>query len=130
MLKTVIAALAILIAPQLAAVQVAQAGKTNNAGSVATVSAEAAEQTGLIRDTTVIETNGHGWKQRLATSKIAGCKSQFKLADLDRDGVLDQSEIAYYNSSIRSAKQPVLRDGGRPNQAEFIADCSSVSAHE
>jgi hypothetical protein len=95
-------------------------------------SVEAAAQTGLQKDTTATEQNSpaDGSKQRIAMSKLETCKSQFKLADLDGDGVLDQTEIAHYNSSIRSEKQPILPDGDRLNEAGFIAACSSSSAHE
>jgi hypothetical protein len=68
------------------------------------VSAEAADQTGYPAD---------GSKQRLATARLGGCESQFKLADLNGDGVLDAGETKYYNSSIRSEKQPVTSEDVR-----------------
>jgi hypothetical protein len=121
------------LAPRVPALGAAQAAQSSDAGSGATtVTAEAADQTGLKQGTTAIETNSpaDGSKQRLVTAKLEGCKSQFKLADLNGDGVVDAGEIAHYNSSIRSEKQPALPDGDRFNEAGFIAACSSASAHE
>jgi hypothetical protein len=71
-----------------------------------------------------------GSKEQLATAKLEACKSQFKLADRNGDGVLDESEIALFNSSIRHEDQPVLPDGDRLNEAGFIAACSAIGAHE
>lgn len=122
-----------LLAPELTLPRAAQAAENSNAtGGVAAVSAEAADQTGLKTGTTTIGTKSpaDGSKQRLATAKLEGCKSQFGLADLNGDGVLDQSEIAHYNSSIRAGNQPILTDGDRLNEAGFIAACSTVGAHE
>ena len=122
-----------LLAPQLTALEAAQAAESSDVvGNVTPVSAEAADQTGLKKGTTAIETSSPagGSKQRLVTAKLEGCKSQFKLADLNGDGVLDDGEIAHYNSSIRSEKQPVLPDGDRLTEAGFIAACGSASAHE
>jgi hypothetical protein len=123
---------AIGIAPGMTVLRVAQAAESSNAGGGVPVSAEAADQTGLKKGTTVIETNSpaDGSKQHLASAKLEGCKSQFKLADQNGDGVLDAGEIAHYNSSIRSEKQPALPESGRFNEAGFIAACSTIGAHE
>ena len=120
---------AALLGPQLTALNAAE---TSTGGSVAPVSAEAADQTGLKKGTTTIDKKSpaDGSKELLATAKLEGCKSQFKLADLNGDGVLDQKEVEHYNSSIRSDKQPVLPDDDRLNEAVFIAACGAVGAHE
>jgi hypothetical protein len=123
---------AIGIAAGMAVLRAARAAEgSNDAGSVL-ASAEAADQTGLKQGTTTIETNNpaDGSKQRLATARLGGCKSQFKLADLNGDGVLDAGETKHYNSSIRSDKQPVVPEDARLDERGFIAACSTVSAHE
>ena len=110
---------------------VLRAAENGEAVASSGVSIEAADQTELQKNAT-IEKNSptDGSKQRIAISKLESCKSQFKLADLNGDGVLDQTEIAHYDSSIRSEGQPLLPDGDRLNEAGFIAACSAVSAHE
>ena len=120
---------AALLAPQLTALHAAE---TSTAGSVAPVSAEAADQTGLKKGTTTIDKKSpaDGSKELLATAKLEGCKSQFNLADQNGDGLIDQSELAHYNSSIRHEDQPVLTDGDRLNEADFIAACSAIGARE
>ncbi len=108
--------------------QVLQAAESSNEGGVST---EAADQTGLNKGTKIIEKSPiDGSKLQLETAKLAGCKSQFKLSDLNGDGVLDQKEIEHYNSSIRSEKQPVLPGDDRLNEEGFIAACGAVGAHE
>lgn len=121
-----------LLVPQLTALQAVQAAESSDAGSTIPVSDEAADQTGLKKGTTAIEATSplDGSKQRLATAKLERCTSQFGLADLNGDGVLDAWEIARYNSAIRSERQPILEDSERLNQAGFIAACSAISAHE
>jgi hypothetical protein len=106
-----------------------QAAEGSNADGI---SSEAADQTGLNKGTTTIEKKNptDGSKEQLAIAKLEGCKSQFKLADLDGDGLLDTGDVAYYNSSIRSEQQPALPESGRLTEAGFIASCSSVSEHE
>ena len=108
--------------------QVLQAAESGNEGIVST---EAADQTGLNKGTKIIEKSPiDGSKLQLDTAKLEACKAQFKLADLNGDGVLDRREIEHYNSSIRSEKQPVLPNGDRLNEAGFIAACGAVGAHE
>jgi hypothetical protein len=117
------------LVPQWTALRAAEGGEA--VASSAAVSIEAADQTGLQKDATIKKNSpADGSKQRVALSKLESCKSQFKLADLNGDGVLDQTEIAHYDSSIRSEGQPLLPDGDRLNEAGFIAACSAVSAHE
>ena len=123
---------AIGIAAGIMELQAGQAAEASNADASVPVSAEAADQTGLKKGTTTIETKNpaDGSKQRLATAKLGGCKSQFKLADLNGDGILDAGEAKHYNSSIRSEKQPVISEDARFDEAGFIAACSTVGAHE
>jgi hypothetical protein len=120
---------AALLGPQLTALHAAE---TSTGGSVAPVSAEAADQTGLKKGTTTIDKKSpaDGSKELLATAKLEGCKSQFKLADQNGDGLLDQSEIAHYNSSIEHENQAPLPENDRLNEADFIAACSAVGARE
>jgi hypothetical protein len=117
------------LVPQWTVLRAAESGEA--VASSAAVSIEAADQTGLQKDATIEKNSpADGSKQRVALSKLESCKSQFKLADLNGDGVLDQTEIAHYDSSIRSEKQPILPDGDRLDETSFIAACSAVSAHE
>jgi hypothetical protein len=107
------------------------AAESGEAVASSAVSIDAADQPGLQKDATIEKNSpADGSKQRIAMSKLESCKSQFKLADLNGDGVLDQTEIAHYDSSIRSEGQPLLPDGDRLNEAGFITACSAVSAHE
>ena len=123
---------AIGIAAGVSLLRAAQATEGSNDDGIVPVSAEAADQTGLKQGTTTIATNNpaDGSKQRFATAKLGGCKSQFKLADLNGDGVLDAGETKHYNSSIRSDKQPVIPEDARLDEGGFIAACSTVAAHE
>ncbi len=108
-----------------------QAAETSTGESAAPVSAEAADQAGLKKGTTVVDKkNPDGSREQLATAKLEGCKSQFKLADQNGDGLLDQSEIAHYNSSIEHENQAPLPENDRLNEATFIAACSAIGAHE
>ena len=61
---------------------------------------------------------------------LSGCKSQWRLADLNGDGVLDAREVAHYNSALRSAAQAPLSDADRPTEMGFIAECTTTTAHE
>jgi hypothetical protein len=61
---------------------------------------------------------------------LNGCKSQWRLADLNGDGVLDAREVAHYNSALRSAAQAPLSDDDRPNEMGFIAECTATTTHE
>src|ERR1700687_677697 len=57
---------------------------------------ESAGQTELKRNATIKKNSpAVGWKQRIEMSKLETCKSQFKLEDLNGDGVLDQPEIPH-----------------------------------
>ena len=62
--------------------------------------------------------------------RLSGCKSQWGLADLNGDGVLDAREVAHYNSALRSAAQAPLSDDDRPTEMGFIAECAATTAHE
>ena len=120
-----------LLAPQRSVLRAAES--SDAAGSVAPASSESvADQTGLKKGTTSIDKNSpvDGAKERLATAKLEGCKSQFGLADVNGDGVLDAREIANYNSTIRSERQPPLPDIDRLTETDFIAACGAVTAHE
>jgi hypothetical protein len=63
-------------------------------------------------------------------AKVDMCKSQFKAADLNGDGVLDAGEIAHYNSAIRVSEQPSLADSQRLNESGFIKMCAVGTDHE
>ena len=61
---------------------------------------------------------------------LTRCKLQWRLADLNGDGVLDAGEVAHYNSALRSSAQAPLSDNDRPSEMVFIAECTATTAHE
>jgi hypothetical protein len=63
-------------------------------------------------------------------ARIKECKLQWKAADTNGDGVLDASEIARYNATIRTPKQAVLPDNARLTEEGFMAACSAAGSHE
>src|SRR5262249_18430400 len=58
------------------------------------------------------------------------CESQWGVADLNGDGVLSADEIAHYNSSVRSAKQPDLVETMGLAKKGFLAECAEISVRE
>jgi uncharacterized protein YraI len=58
------------------------------------------------------------------------CESQWGLADLNGDGVLDAAEIAHYNSVIRLKGQTVLGSADRLSERGFDEECNARGARE
>ena len=65
-----------------------------------------------------------------AGASSEGCESQWGLADLNGDGVLDAAEVAHYNSNIRLNGQTVLSAEDRPNERAFDEECNARRARE
>jgi len=65
-----------------------------------------------------------------AAARESACKTQWSAADTNRDGIIDGAEIALYNKTVRAESQPVLADTDRLPEADFLATCTAVVAHE
>ena len=54
-------------------------------------------------------------------ARLKECKLQWTAANANGDGVLDASEIARYNTTIRTAKQAVLPENARLTEDGCLA---------
>jgi hypothetical protein len=57
------------------------------------------------------------------------CKTQWGTVDSNGDGIIDDGEVTLYNT-VRADSQPVLTEADRLTEADFLATCSALAAHE
>jgi hypothetical protein len=63
-------------------------------------------------------------------ARQTACKAQWSTVDSNGNGIVDGDEVAHYNTAVRAESQPVLADTDRLTEADFLAACSSLAAHE
>ena len=65
-----------------------------------------------------------------AEGKLKQCKLQWTAADTNGDGILAGSKVTRYNDMIRTQNQPVISDGARLTETDFMKACMAISVHE